>query len=183
MELGLISDTHGLIRREALEALRGVDRIVHAGDVGDAAVLRALGDIADVVAVRGNNDRGTFGAALPPRAALTFGGARIVVVHELADLDAEASREPPPDIVVFGHSHRPSVERRSGTLLVNPGSAGPRRFNLPVTVARLEIEGARIATRIVELDVDAPAEPRGEGANARAKKRALRSRQNMPTRR
>lgn len=156
-ELGLISDTHGLLRPEAVEALAGVEAILHAGDVGAGArgggeaIVRALGRIAPVVAVRGNVDRDPWGRALPETAELPFGDLWIHARHirEEIDLDPRAAGF---DVVVCGHSHRPAVETLRGVLWVNPGSAGPRRFRLPVTLARLGIDAdGRPAARIVDL--------------------------------
>ncbi len=152
VRVGVISDTHGLVRPEALRALRGADLIIHAGDVGNAAVVERLRAVAPTVAVRGNNDVGRWATRLPRRATVRVGGLRLYVLHEIAHLDLD-----PPTagiaVVVSGHSHRPSIERREGVLYLNPGSAGPRRFTLPVSVARLSVSGRRIRSRLVELDV------------------------------
>lgn len=148
--VGLISDTHGLLRPQALAALRGCDAIVHAGDIGDPAVLAALSAIAPLTAVRGNNDHGAWAEALPERAVLTVDAVSLLVLHDLKQLGrgmAAAGHQ----VVVAGHSHRPRVERRDGVWWVNPGSAGPRRFSLPVTVGELCITGAQVQARIVEL--------------------------------
>ena len=142
---------HGLVRPEALAALAGVSRIVHAGDVGAPAVLRALARVAPVTAVRGNNDRGAWAARLPVTARVDVGGRRLLVVHERPHRMARAPAAG-IDVVVTGHSHRPLVERRDGVLFVNPGSAGPRRFALPVTIARLVVSGDGIDATIVLLD-------------------------------
>jgi putative phosphoesterase len=147
--VGLISDTHGLVRPEALAALRGVRRIVHAGDVGAPDVLAALRMIAPVTAVRGNNDRGAWAARLPERATLAIGDRRLLVVHDRAAVDAAVAAR--MAVVVCGHSHRPAVERRNGVLWVNPGSAGPRRFSLPVTLARLRVGARSVRAEIVSL--------------------------------
>ena len=155
VRVGVISDTHGLLRPEALAALRGSDHIVHAGDIGALEVLTALGAIAPVTAVRGNNDRARWADDVPERTTLAIGGVTIYVVHEVADL----RRHPAPPgarVVVSGHSHKPALTERDGVLYVNPGSAGPRRFTLPIAVAELRIAGARVTPRIVELAV-APA--------------------------
>ena len=149
--IGLISDTHGLLRQEALEALRASDRIVHAGDIGDPGILDALATIAPVVAVRGNNDRDAWAARLPGVARMNVAGVRLLVVHDLAQLDRDPGADG-ADVVVSGHSHRPAIERRDGVLYVNPGSAGPRRFRLPVAVAMLEIVGTRVEARAIELE-------------------------------
>jgi putative phosphoesterase len=153
MRIGLISDTHGLLRPEAVAALAGSDLIVHGGDIGDAAILDALGRIAPVVAVRGNNDTAAWAEAVPYSRSVRAGDVAIHVLHDLKELDAR----PPPgpiDVIVAGHSHRPVVEQRSdGTLLVNPGSAGRRRFRLPVSVGVLDVDGRDVRARIIELDV------------------------------
>jgi putative phosphoesterase len=157
--IGLISDTHGLLRPEALEALRGSDRIVHAGDIGGAAILDALAAIAPVVAVRGNNDRDAWAKRLPGIARVSAAGIRLLVIHDLAQLDRDPAADG-VDVVVAGHSHRPSIERRGGVLYVNPGSAGPRRFRLPVAVAMLDIAGARVEAQSIVLDGTKQARPR-----------------------
>jgi hypothetical protein len=157
--VGLISDTHGLVRPEALAALRGVDRIVHAGDVGAPEVLAALRRIAPVTAVRGNNDRGAWAERLPERATLTAGGRKILVVHDRSVV-REIAGARRVDAVVSGHSHKPGVERRDGVLWVNPGSAGPRRFSLPVAVARLLVADDGVQAEIVVLDGSPPVRAR-----------------------
>jgi putative phosphoesterase len=149
--VGLISDTHGLVRPEALAALAGVDLIVHAGDIGSPAVLEALRAIAPVVAVRGNNDREAWASGLPHIARTEIGGIRVCVVHDLKELRLDPARDG-IDVVVHGHSHRPSVERRERVLIVNPGSAGPRRFTLPIAVARLRLAPEGPHAEIVALD-------------------------------
>jgi putative phosphoesterase len=149
--IGLISDTHGLLRPEALEFLRGSDFIVHAGDIGDAAVLEVLAAIAPITAVRGNNDKGAWAKKIRASESLKIGEVTIFVLHDLADLDFDPATEG-YRVVVSGHSHRPAVEERGGVLYVNPGSAGRRRFKLPVAVAELEITGDSIRTKIVELE-------------------------------
>lgn len=149
--IGVISDTHGLLRPEAVEALRGCDRIVHAGDVGDPAILEELGRVAPVVAVRGNVDRGAWADGLSEIEVVEAGSASLYVLHDLAalDLDPVAGGFA---AVVSGHTHRPSSELRDGVLYLNPGSAGPRRFRLPITVARLTVSGGRLSTEIVDLE-------------------------------
>ena len=145
MRVGLISDTHGLLRPEALKFLRGADHIIHAGDIGAPEILEELKALAPVTAVRGNNDRARWARSVPLTANLNVGGIVIHVVHDIADLRAEAR------VVVSGHSHKPKVEEREGVLLVNPGSAGPRRFTLPVAAGELRIRGATVRARIKEL--------------------------------
>lgn len=150
MRIGLISDTHGLLRPEAVDALRGSDRILHAGDIGDPAILDALAELAPVTAVRGNNDTAAWADVLPETCRLDFDG---VVVYMLHDLHALAARPAPPGtgVIVAGHSHKPRVETRSGVLVVNPGSAGRRRFSLPVTVGELRIEAGAGEARVIPL--------------------------------
>ena len=150
--IGVISDTHGLLRQETIDALQGCDRIIHAGDVGSLAVLEQLRLLAPVVAVRGNVDKGGWALALRRSETIDLDGHTIYVLHILADLDLERA---PAGInaVVFGHSHQPSIEDRDGVLYLNPGSAGPRRFRLPVTVARMSVVDGRLTARIIELDV------------------------------
>jgi putative phosphoesterase len=150
MRVGLISDTHGQLRPQALEALRGCDRIVHGGDIGGPDILGALGAVAPVVAVRGNNDRDDWAQALPDMAFLQCERVRICVVHDLAQLDADLESER-VRVVVSGHSHKPRIDERAGVLYVNPGSAGPRRFTLPIAVALLDIDGDAAQARIVLL--------------------------------
>ena len=147
--IGVISDTHGLVRPEAIAALRGCSRLIHAGDVGAADVLAQLGEIAPIVAVRGNVDTGRWAASLPASLVVELGSHTLYVVHILADAT------PPADaaVVIYGHSHKPSIEDRGGVLCLNPGSAGPRRFKLPVSVARLSVVDGRVTAEIVELDV------------------------------
>lgn len=150
LRIGLISDTHGLLRPQALAALAGVDRIIHAGDIGNADVLEALAAIAPVNAVRGNNDSAGWAAAIPHDATLEYGGVRIYLLHDINELKG---RMPPVQVVIAGHSHKPLVLDQDGVLRVNPGSAGPRRFKLPVTVGLLEIVDGRVNAKIRELVV------------------------------
>ncbi len=148
--IGVISDTHGLLRPEALEALRGVDLIIHAGDIGKAAVLEGLRAVAPVKAVRGNVDREPWARDLPTTEAFELGEVRVYVLHDLAEIDLvpDAARF---KVVVSGHSHQPSIQERNGVLFVNPGSAGPRRFRLPVSIALLYIRGAAVEPELVTL--------------------------------
>ncbi len=152
MRVGVISDTHGLLRPEALQALRGAEHILHAGDVGDPAILDALLTIAPVTAIRGNVDEGGPCGRLPPDELAELGGRDIYMLHDVKklDLNPEASGI---SAIVFGHSHKPLIDWRRGVLFLNPGSAGPRRFQLPVSVAWLDIEATGLSAQIVELDV------------------------------
>ena len=152
--VGVIADTHGLLRPEAIAALRGSDLIVHAGDVGSAAVLDGLRALAPVAAVRGNNDHGPWAAGLPESHLLEVDGVWLYILHDLNALDIEP-RAAGCAAVVAGHSHRPRIEEKAGVLYVNPGSAGPRRFTLPVAVARLRIADGRIEGETVELRLGA----------------------------
>lgn len=153
VRIGVISDTHGRLRPEAVDALRGSDLIVHAGDVGDPGILEVLGRVAPVRAVRGNTDRGAWARSLPETDVVDAGPFLLYVLHDpaLLDLDPRAAGF---EAVVYGHTHRPEVRRRNGVLHLNPGSAGPRRFRLPVTVARLEWAAGTLEATIVPLDVD-----------------------------
>ncbi len=146
--VGLISDTHGLLRPEALAALRGSDRIVHAGDIGDPGILDALSRLAPVTAIRGNVDTAPWASILPATTTLALDGTVILVIHDLADLDPAAAGF---RVVVSGHSHRPGIRECDGVLFVNPGSAGRRRFRLPVSVARLHLAGAAVTAELVDL--------------------------------
>lgn len=150
MRIGLISDTHGLLRAPALEALRGSEQIIHGGDIGNAAVLEALSALAPLTVVRGNNDTEAWAKLLPEEARLEWGGMRVLVLHDLKTLSA-AGRRWQPRVVISGHSHQPAVRAADGVLYVNPGSAGPRRFRLPVTIAELLISGGQVQARIITL--------------------------------
>jgi putative phosphoesterase len=149
--VGLISDTHGLLRPEALRALEGVELVIHAGDVGRPEVLEQLKLLGTVHAVRGNVDRERWARSLPETLTLEVAGARIHVLHDLESLSEPADR--PYSVVVSGHSHVPRVESRGGVLYVNPGSAGPRRFRLPVSVARLRLSSGAAEAEILRLEV------------------------------
>jgi putative phosphoesterase len=146
MRIGALADTHGLLRPEVLELLAGCDAILHAGDVGDPGILARLEAIAPVAAVRGNVDRGPGLDSLPDRRAGELGGLRYRMVHRREDVAPEwpASSE----LIVFGHSHRPELEWRGGCLLLNPGACGPRRFQLPLTLALVTIDTGRLAPEI-----------------------------------
>jgi hypothetical protein len=150
MKVGLISDTHGLMRAEALQALAGSDFIIHAGDIGDQAVIERLGEIAPVTAVRGNNDTDAWAAQIPETNVLDANGIRFFVLHSLKDLDVDPA-EAGFRAVVSGHSHRPEIQLREGVLFINPGSAGPRRFRLPISVATVVCRNGQIASQLVEL--------------------------------
>jgi uncharacterized protein len=151
--IGVISDTHGLLRPEALDALSGSDYIIHAGDVGAPEILAELRAIAPVTAVRGNVDGGVWARALPQTEVLEVGGVSIYILHILSELDLK------PEIagfaaVIYGHSHVPKQETKHGVLYFNPGSAGPRRFNLPVTVGKLTVEDATVRGEILPLRIN-----------------------------
>ncbi|WP_077002376.1 metallophosphoesterase family protein [Variovorax sp. KK3] len=148
--IGLISDTHGLLRPEAIAFLQGCEHIVHAGDICDPRILDELAAIAPVSAVRGNNDVGAWARAVPETALVTLEGLRLYVVHDIADLDIDPAAQG-VQVVVCGHSHRPKAEARDGVWYVNPGSAGPPRFRLPISAAELVVEGGGVTPRIVEL--------------------------------
>lgn len=150
--IGLISDTHGLLRPEALAALLGCDFIIHAGDIGDESILTKLAAIAPVTAVRGNNDKGAWADSVPEFDVLRVGVVDIYALHDLAELDLDPAAAG-FRVVVSGHSHVARIEERSGVLYVNPGSAGPRRFKLPVSVAELVVDKSALHARIVVLGV------------------------------
>ena len=150
MRVGVISDTHGLVRPEAKQALAGVELIVHAGDVGGPEVLHELRELAPVEAVRGNNDVGSWARALPERRTLKIQGHTLYVLHDVKEL----GRIPDgAEVIIAGHSHQPRNERIDGRLYLNPGSAGPRRFKLPICVALLELDKRGIDAEIVTLSV------------------------------
>ncbi len=150
--LGVISDTHGLLRPEVVEALRGSRRILHAGDIGAPEILEALAKIAPVTAVRGNVDTASWARALPVTEVVEAGGVLIYMLHDRGQLDLK------PEaagfrVVVYGHSHQPKIEEKNGALYFNPGSAGPRRFSLPVSVGRLKIKVGKVEAELVELKI------------------------------
>ena len=150
--VGVISDTHGLLRPEAIAALRGADLIIHAGDVGKPEVLEALRAIAPTHVVRGNIDTASWAQALPMTARVDVGTRRLFVLHDIAQLDLDPAAAS-LSAVIYGHSHKPVIETRAGVLFLNPGSAGPRRFKLPVAVARVHVSGRQLSPRILELPV------------------------------
>ncbi|MHA6346873.1 metallophosphoesterase family protein [Roseivivax sp. CAU 1761] len=150
--IGVISDTHGLLRPEALRALRGVGHILHAGDIGDPGHLEELARLAPVTAIRGNIDRGSWADRLPETVSLTIAGLHIHMIHDRKDLQADAEAAG-WDVVIAGHSHRPGIEDTGTLLWLNPGAAGPRRFRLPITLAFLWNEGGRPRAAIHPLPV------------------------------
>ena len=150
MIVGIISDTHGLLRSKALEALRGSDAIIHAGDVGREEILRALKQIAPLTVVRGNIDTSPWARKLPSTNVFEIAGKSIYVLHNIDELDLDPAAAG-FSAVIFGHSHRPLIENRKDVLFFNPGSAGPKRFNLPISVGRLIIENGRLMPELVEL--------------------------------
>ena len=150
--VGVISDTHGLLRPEVFDVFQGVDLILHAGDIGTPEVLQELRSLAPVVAIRGNNDKGHWANGIPESEVALVGGAQIYLLHDLKEIElipAAAGFH----AVISGHSHRPSVEKKDGVLFLNPGSAGPRRFKLPISVARLTISGRNLSAELIELPV------------------------------
>jgi putative phosphoesterase len=150
--IGVISDTHGLLRPEAVAALAGVERIVHAGDIGSPEVIAALRRIAPVSAVRGNNDREAWAADIPETEVVEVGAVSLYVLHDLHELDLDP-RAAGFAAVIAGHSHQPRREERDGVLYLNPGSAGPRRFKLPISLARLTVAGGRVQAKLVTLEI------------------------------
>lgn len=148
--IGLISDTHGLLRPQALAALHGVDLIIHSGDIGNPEVLQALKKIAPLVAVKGNIDRDPWAERLPETRTLKIDNVRIFVIHNVNEIDFNPAARS-YHVVVSGHSHKPSVATRDGVLFVNPGSAGPRRFKLPVALGKLRVAAGQASAELVEL--------------------------------
>lgn len=150
MKIGVISDTHGLLRPEAVEALRGVEHILHAGDVGDAAILDQLRQLAPLTAICGNIDRSGTCSQLPKTEVVELGECSIYMLHDVHDLDLDPVAAG-IQVVISGHSHKPSIEWKKGVLYFNPGSAGPRRFSLPVSVGFLEIAGGKVEPRLLMI--------------------------------
>ena len=150
--IGVISDTHGLVRPEAIAALKGVELIIHGGDIGKAEVLLSLSSIAPVCAIRGNNDRDSWAKELPDLLKLQINGIKFQVIHDVNELESDPSAAG-IHAVISGHSHKPSVIERDGVLFINPGSAGPRRFKLPVTVSKLRLGHKRVSAEIIELRI------------------------------
>jgi putative phosphoesterase len=153
MTVGVISDTHGLLRPEAIVALMDCELIVHAGDVGNPEILERLRAIAPTVAVRGNVDTSAWAMSLPLTEVVAVGDLQLYMLHDLAQLDLDP-KAAGFAAVISGHTHRPVAETRNGVLYLNPGSAGPRRFRLPTTVARLEVAGSRLSHHLIELHQD-----------------------------
>jgi len=152
MIIGVISDTHGLLRPEAVEALAGADHVLHAGDIGAPEILLALARIAPVTAIRGNVDTEAWARRLPENEAVEMGGVTIYMLHDLGRLDLKPEAAG-MRVVVYGHSHQPTIEEKKGVLYFNPGSAGPRRFKLPVSVGKLAIEKGKVHGELIELKV------------------------------
>lgn len=148
--VGVISDTHGLLRPEAIDALAGSSLILHAGDIGKPEVLQELQAIAPTIAVRGNNDKGTWAEQIPESETISVGNVSIHILHILQELAFEP-QEKGIRVVITGHSHKPLIEERDGVLFLNPGSAGPRRFNLPIAIAQLHIHGSGVQANIIHL--------------------------------
>jgi putative phosphoesterase len=161
MPIGVISDTHGLLRPEALQALAGSSLIIHAGDVGDPKILEALRDVAPVVAVRGNIDTAEWAGTLPEYQRIEPDGVSIYVLHDINQLDLDPVAAG-LNVVISGHSHKPAIRMQNGVLYLNPGSAGPRRFSLPVMVARLHVSAKGLEAESIDLlkAVKTPAESR-----------------------
>ncbi|OHC46264.1 MAG: YfcE family phosphodiesterase [Pseudomonadales bacterium RIFCSPLOWO2_02_FULL_63_210] len=150
MKIGLIADTHGLLRPEALVALQGCDHLIHAGDIGKPEILAQLQAIAPLSAVRGNNDQGPWAEDLPERLLLKFGRTTFYVLHDLAELDIDPLAHGIA-VVVAGHSHKPRLEQHHGVLYINPGSAGPRRFSLPIGLGFVHLQQGRLRPELIEL--------------------------------
>ena len=153
LKIGIISDTHGLVRPEALRSLGGVHHIIHAGDIGHPEVISELSKIAPITAIRGNIDRGGWASGYPHTALVKLSGRSIYVLHNLKELDFDPAVAG-IDVVVSGHSHRPKIETVNGVLYLNPGSAGPRRFSLPIALAMLELAGQAFRPSIHEVGVE-----------------------------
>jgi putative phosphoesterase len=150
LRVGLISDTHGLLRPEARAFAGSCDYIIHGGDIGSAAILDELSALAPLTAVKGNNDRQAWAARLPETEMIRVGGVFIYVIHDIAQLDIEP-HDAGAQVIVSGHSHKPGIGLRDGILYVNPGSCGPRRFNLPLSVGEIRVEGTKVRARTLEL--------------------------------
>ena len=158
LRIGLISDTHGLLRPEALDYLAGADHIVHGGDIGGPEILERLAALAPLTVVRGNNDTAAWARSIPHSARIEIGGIVLFVLHDLKELGRHLGSQPSLDpaapgvrVVVTGHSHKPACSERGGVLYVNPGSAGRRRFSLPISAGELLVEGGQVRARLVTL--------------------------------
>ncbi len=152
MVFGVLSDTHGLLRPQVVEALQGSDRILHAGDIGAPEILEALARIAPLIAIRGNVDTDSWARSLPATEVVEAGGGSIYMLHNLGQLDLNPEAAG-CNVVIYGHSHKPKIEERNGVLYFNPGSAGPRRFQLPVSVGKLVIVAGKVQAQLVELKI------------------------------
>jgi putative phosphoesterase len=150
-EIGIVSDTHDLLRPRAIEALHGVEHIIHAGDVGGPEIIQGLETVAPVTAIRGNWDKGAFALSLPVWEVASFGGVHLYVIHDLNDMDLDPAAAGFAS-VVYGHTHQPKQEIRRGVLYLNPGSIGPRRLRLPISLARITLVGQDIQVQFIELD-------------------------------
>ncbi len=150
LRIGLLSDTHGLLRPEARAFAAGCDYIIHGGDIGSAAILDELSALAPLIAVKGNNDRQAWAAHLPQTDMIRVGGVFIYVIHDISQLDIDPGAAG-ANVIVSGHSHIPRIEHRDGILYVNPGSCGPRRFKLPISVGEIHVEDTKVRARTVEL--------------------------------
>ena len=150
--IGLVSDTHGLVRPEALAALRGSEVIIHAGDIGKPEVLDSFSSIAPVIAIKGNNDRDLWAKKIPDVLHLKINGIKIQVIHNVNELEADPSHDG-FRAIVSGHSHKPGLVTRDGILFINPGSAGPRRFRLPIAIGKLWIEQGKVEAKIIEIEI------------------------------
>jgi putative phosphoesterase len=149
--VGAISDTHGLLRPEVLKLFKSVDLILHAGDIGDPQILEQLTVLAPTIAVRGNNDKGEWARRIPESRQIDVGGISIFMIHDVKEITASCHSG--ADVILSGHSHKPSIERRGGILYLNPGSAGPRRFKLPVSVARITVSKSQVTARLIEIRI------------------------------
>jgi putative phosphoesterase len=154
LRIGVISDTHGLLRPQATAFLRGCDHILHGGDIGGPEILEQLAALAPVTAVRGNNDAQPWAASLPDTRLVQLGGVRVFIIHDLGQIKMDPSAAA-VQVIVSGHSHQPSLRQRDGVVYLNPGSAGPRRFKLPISVAEFSISGTAVTARLMELHAPA----------------------------
>ena len=152
VSIGVISDTHGLLRPEAIQAFKGSEYIIHAGDVGEPSILEELGRLAPTTAIRGNIDREPWASALPESTQITLAGHNICILHDLKRLHLDP-KTASISVVVSGHTHKPSKQMKDGVLYLNPGSVGPRRFSLPISMAKLKLHSQRVEAELIELDV------------------------------